>query len=107
MGRKAGLTQRQVLEINEYRTSDAFNDRERAVLALADAMTSTPVHVDDSVWRPLRAMLSDEQIVELVSAIAWENYRARVNHALGIESQGFAEGSFCALADRSSGHTGG
>jgi alkylhydroperoxidase family enzyme len=100
VGRKAGLTQRQLLEINEYRSSDAFTDAERAVLALADAITSTPVHIDEAVWRPIRSALSDEQIVELVSAVAWENYRARSNHALGIESQHFAEGSFCAMPER-------
>lgn len=100
MGRKAGLTQRQLLEINEYAGSDAYTEAERAVLALADAITSTPVHLDETVWRPIRDLFSDEQIVELVSAIAWENYRARSNHALGVQSQHFAEGAFCALPAR-------
>lgn len=91
------MSQRQVTEINEYATSDAYSPTERAVLALADAITSTPVRVDDAVWAPVRSALSDQQIVELVSAIAWENYRARTNHALGIESQHFSEGAYCAM----------
>jgi hypothetical protein len=37
------------------------------------------------------------QIVELTSAIAWGNYSARFDHALGVESQGYSEGAFCPL----------
>jgi hypothetical protein len=36
-------------------------------------------------------------MVELTSAIAWENYRARFDHAFGIESQEFSAGAFCPL----------
>jgi hypothetical protein len=32
-------------------------------------------------------------MVELPSAIAWENYRARFDHAFGIEAEGFSEGA--------------
>jgi hypothetical protein len=45
----------------------------------------------------LRQFLDDAQLVELTATLAWENYRARFDHALGIESEGFTEGSFCAL----------
>jgi hypothetical protein len=49
------------------------------------------------MFAELRRHFDDAQIVELTAEIAWENYRARFNHALDIESQGFSEGSFCAL----------
>ena len=42
----------------------------------------------------------EPQIVELTTAVALENLRARFNYALGIESQGFSEGSFCAVPER-------
>jgi hypothetical protein len=35
--------------------------------------------------------------VELTSAIAWENYRARFDHAFGIEGENFSEGAVCAM----------
>jgi len=35
--------------------------------------------------------------VELTSALAWENYRARFDHALKIDAEGFSEGAFCPL----------
>ena len=55
-------------------------------------MTSTPTEVPDGIFQPLCEYFDDSQIVELTSAIAWENYRARFDHALGEESQGFSEG---------------
>lgn len=61
--------------------------------------TKTPVEVPDELFGALRRHFSERQIVELTAAIAWENYRARFNHALGIESQGFSEGAYCPLPD--------
>ncbi len=40
------------------------------------------------------------QLVELTAAIAWENYRARFDHAFGIEAQGFSAGAYCPLPER-------
>ena len=33
-------------------------------------------------------------MIELTASIAWENHRARFNHALDIEAQRFSEGAF-------------
>lgn len=67
------------------------------MLRYAEAMTRTPVTVPDELFAALRAHLDPRQMVELTSAIAWENYRARYDHAFGIEAQGFSEGAFCPL----------
>jgi len=72
-----------------------LSEPERLVLQYAEAMSSTPVSVDDELVATLRRHLDDEQVVELTSAIAWENFRARFNSALGITPQGFA--TSCAL----------
>jgi alkylhydroperoxidase family enzyme len=63
-------------------------------------MTKTPVEVQDGLFAELRAHFDEAQIVELTAAIAWENYRARFDHALGIEAQGFSEGAYCPLPER-------
>ena len=65
----------QLLEMNEYPTSAAFTEIEKAVLRLSDAMTLTPAHVPDDLFDELRTHMSEQQLVELSSAIAWENYR--------------------------------
>src|SRR5437879_4183799 len=35
--------------------------------------------------------------VELTATLAWENYRARFDHAFGVEAEGFTQGSYCAM----------
>jgi alkylhydroperoxidase family enzyme len=74
-----------------------FSATEKMVLQYADAMTVTPVEVPDELFARLRETFSDTQLVELTTTIAWENYRARFDHALGVEAEGFSEGAFCAL----------
>jgi alkylhydroperoxidase family enzyme len=60
-------------------------------------MTRTPVEVSDALFARLQQHLNNAQLVELTAVIAWENYRARFNHAFGIESANFTEGAVCAL----------
>jgi alkylhydroperoxidase family enzyme len=59
------------------------------VIQYAVEMTATPVVVPDDLFDALKARFTSNQLVELTSAIAWENYRARFDHAFGIESEGF------------------
>ena len=87
-----------------FRTSLLFSETERVVLEYADAMTQTPVEVVDSLFAKLREKFSDEQLVELTATVAWENYRARFDHAFGVESEGFTQGSYCALPVHSGSH---
>ncbi|HUE04089.1 MAG TPA: hypothetical protein VMR62_31360 [Bryobacteraceae bacterium] len=62
-------------------------------------MTVTPVEVPADLFAALRAHFEDHQLVELTSAIAWENYRARFDHAFGCQAEGFSKGAFCPLPD--------
>ena len=86
--------------LGEYATSPLFSETERLVLEYADAMTQTPVEVSDGFFAKLRGIFTDAQMVELTSALAWENYRARFDHAFGIEAEGFTKGSYCAMPVR-------
>lgn len=86
-----------------YRTNGLFSEVELLVLEYADAMTRTPVEVPDALFERLRAQFSPAQLVELTAGLAWENYRARFNHAFGIESENFTQGAYCALPSRLTG----
>lgn len=77
-----------------------FSETEKLVLEYADAMTQTPVEVADALFAKLKEKFSEAQLVELTANIAWENYRARFDHAFGVEAEGFAEGSYCAVPVR-------
>jgi len=83
-----------------YRRSNLFSEVEKLVLEYADAMTQTPVEVPEALFAKLREKFSESQMVELTATLAWENYRARFDHAFGVEAEGFAKGSYCALPAR-------
>jgi 4-carboxymuconolactone decarboxylase len=94
------VTEQQFLNLAAFETSSAFTELEKLVLRYAVAMTRTPVEVPDGLFAGLRQHFDRRQMVELTSAIAWENYRARFDHAFGIEAEGFSAGAVCALPAR-------
>lgn len=59
------------------------------MLRFADLLTATPATVPDDVYQRIVKLLGEEGAVELASAIAWENYRARFNRAFEVEAEGF------------------
>ncbi len=100
VARLQGVSERQILELMDFETSTAFSEVERAAIRYSVAMCSTPIRVTDEVFAPVRRHFSAAQIVELTTAIAWENNRARFNHALELEPQGFSAGAYCLLPER-------
>ena len=100
MGRKAGVTEAKLMALAGFETSPEFTPVEKLALRYAVAMTATPVALPDDLFDALRTHFDERELVELTSAIAWENYRARFNHAFGCEAEGFSEGAFCPLPAR-------
>jgi alkylhydroperoxidase family enzyme len=80
-----------VRAVSNWRESDLFTDRERAVLDYAELATLTPATVSDQCAERLHAVLSDAEIVELAAWVALENFRSRFNAGLGLHSQGFSD----------------
>lgn len=97
MGRRQGISEEKLQALADFESSSEFSDLERDVLHYAVGMTQTPVEVSEELFGRLQQHFNPQQMVELTSAIAWENYRARFDHAFGIEAEGFSEGAFCAL----------
>jgi alkylhydroperoxidase family enzyme len=94
------VTEAQLRDLPAYRASAAFSPLEKLVLDYAVAVTETPVEVPEALFARLREHFTEAELVELTAAIAWENYRARFDHAFGIEAQGFSEGAYCPLPER-------
>lgn len=100
VGRKNGIGEEKLLELASYEGSAAFSERERLALRLADRMTAVPAQVPEDLFAALRREFTEEQIVELTSALAWENYRARFNRVFNAGSQNFSAGGVCVLHAR-------
>lgn len=85
MGRKAGLTDSQLIAVR----GDAlggFSELERLVIELADGMVTAPANISDDLYRRLRDHFSEQQLLELGTQIAFENFRARLNRVFDVES---------------------
>lgn len=94
------MTEEKLMALADFESSGALSELEKLVLRYAVAMTATPVEVSDGLFTELRRHFNERQLVELTSGIAWENYRARFDHAFGIEAEGFSKGAFCPLPAR-------
>ena len=92
MGRKAGLSDEKLHAVlGDDRKP--FNDTERLVIELADAMTDTPANISDDLYARLRNQFSEEQLMQLGGQIAFENYRARWNRIFKVESDNLYQGT--------------
>ena len=85
VGRKAGLKDDQLLAVKGEDRSP-FNDVEKLVIELADAMVTAPSNISDELYARLRAQFSEEQLMELSAQIAFENFRARLNRVFDVGS---------------------
>jgi alkylhydroperoxidase family enzyme len=81
---KAGVTPGQLAGIDDFETSELFDDVERAVMRLAKEST-VDVDVTENRWDDVAAHLDDKQMVELTLTIAWYNSGVRIMGLLGID----------------------
>jgi alkylhydroperoxidase family enzyme len=85
VGRKAGLTDDKLQAVVGNDLS-IFDESERLVIELADAMADTPSNISDDLYARLREKFSEEQLLQLGGQLAFENYRARLNRIFDVGS---------------------
>ena len=95
LARRAGIDEPTLRALAGHARSDAFTPLEKHALDYAVAMTATPVVVPEELVTTLARELDAAALVELTATIAWENFRSRFNHALGIGAAGYSEGAYC------------
>lgn len=77
------------MALHDYENSPLYTEPERAALAWADAMTLSHLDTTDALFTRLKNCYSDDEIVELTAAIAFENFRSKFNNAFRVPSLGF------------------
>jgi len=83
--RRRGYNDEQLAALREpagRRDTNLFDPTERAILRFTDMLTSRPGNIDDADLVALRSHLDEEQIFELVVAVATANWTNRVNDGL-------------------------
>jgi alkylhydroperoxidase family enzyme len=87
VGSELGLSREKIVALAEYAISPLYNEAERVALEYADSMTITGREVTDELFARVRAIYTDDAVVELTAIIAWENASSKFNRALRVPSQ--------------------
>ena len=82
----AGVRREHLEQLAEAETSDAFDDRERAIVRYAREATLS-LNVSDETWSALRRHLSVREAMDVVMAVAWYNAVARMLLPMEIEME--------------------
>lgn len=86
---KRGASPHKIQALDRWRDSPLFDERERAALDYAEAVTYPDRGVDDALMARLKRHFDDDAVVELTGLIAFQNLSSKFNSALGIAPQGF------------------
>jgi AhpD family alkylhydroperoxidase len=93
--RAAGESEERLYSLLAWRESPLYDDRERAALALCEAMTLlTDGHVPDDVWEQARNAFAEEELAQLVFAITAINAWNRLMIAARVEPGHYEPGLF-------------
>ena len=72
--------------VEQWRTTDAFDDRTRLAAEYAERYALDHHGLDDEFWARMRAAYTDREIVELSMCLgSWLAF-GRLNHVLGIDA---------------------
>lgn len=81
---KFGISREKITGIAEYETHPAFDERERAALAMAEAMTLDAANISDAVVDRFKAAFTPAERVEIAVVTAAMGFMNTVNDALRI-----------------------
>jgi AhpD family alkylhydroperoxidase len=76
--RAAGETEQRIYALNAWRETPFFNDRERAALAWAEAVTLIGGGVSDDLYEEARQQFSEKELVDVTWAVAAINAWNRI-----------------------------
>ena len=88
-GLKRRVREEKLLALPLFADSALFDEREKAALHYAEAMTDSNRHSDRALIARLKQHFSDDAIIELTALIAYQNMSSKFNAALGVPAQGF------------------
>lgn len=82
-----GISKAQIEALAHWRDSKLFDEKQRAVLAYADAMVSEQ-GMDDATFAAMQRFYSTQEIVELTMQAAYYSASSQISRALNITAVG-------------------
>ena len=86
MARQAGVSERQIAELAEWSTSDAYDPVERAAIEMAEQQTNLGA-ASGQVISDLRRLTNEQATIELVLTASFYNCVARLLNSLAIPQE--------------------
>jgi AhpD family alkylhydroperoxidase len=83
-GKRAGLSEAQLRELEGFESSSAYSDLEKQVLRFADQWT-TKGKVDPKLVADLNERLSPQELMTLAATVGLANWTSRFNVTFGVE----------------------
>ncbi len=87
-----GISRAQIDALAKWRESKLFDDKQRALLAYADAMVSEK-GMDDATFAAMQRFYSTQEIVELTMQAAYYSASSQISRTLNITAAGNPEKS--------------
>ncbi len=81
---RVGLSREQIDNIGSYQTSSLFSDNDKLIIRYAEELTQK-AQIDDQLYRQVKDLIGQENVLELTAATAFWNMMARNLNALQIE----------------------
>jgi alkylhydroperoxidase family enzyme len=87
LGKKIGLSEAQIAAAqgDDYMASPALDERQKAAIRWAEAVTNLTARDDDDAFRAMRQHFSEKEIVELTVFCGMWNYSNRLCEALHVD----------------------
>lgn len=79
------MNAKQIKSLTFYQRSDAFDEKEKAVIRYADSVTRGAAAMTAKSLEQIQQFFSDDEIVELTLVICVANFTNRFNDSLQIE----------------------
>ncbi|MBL6957901.1 MAG: carboxymuconolactone decarboxylase family protein [Rhodospirillales bacterium] len=74
-----GEAECEAMSTDAYKTSDLFDEKDKAVIAWAEAMTLNTAQRDKHIWEEMKRLFNDTEIVEISMSCAMFNMINRLN----------------------------
>lgn len=78
-----------VEQLEHWRESALFDDKERLALEYAEAVTYSDQQVSPELMARLKLFFDDDAVIDLTGLIAFQNLSSKFNAALDVPPQGF------------------
>jgi AhpD family alkylhydroperoxidase len=88
---RKGYSEDKIHNLENYEQREDFTPKEKAVIRFAELVTLCHEPISPSELEKLKPFFTDDEIVDLVAWISFQNMSSKFNAALDVPSQGFCK----------------